>query len=108
MKRIALLVGLVFVIVATQAQDFTNAVKYTQSFNIGDARYSAMGGAFSALGNNHSSIFDNPGSIGVFKGNSYEFSLNNGWSLSTTNFLDASQKNNTNMFNGNIGLLFKF
>jgi len=107
MKKFVLIGSLMIAMVAAQAQDYTNAVKYNQSFNIGDARYSAMGGAFSALGNNHSSIFDNPGAIGVFHGNSFEFSLNNGTSNSTTSFLDASQKNNTNMFNGNIGLLFK-
>ena len=95
------------IVAITNAQDYTDAIRYSERFNLGDARYSAMGGAFSALGNNHSAILDNPASIGVFGGNSYEFSLNNGIISSSTNYLNTNQKNNYGLFNANVGLLFK-
>ena len=95
------------IVAIANAQDYTDAIRYSERFNLGDARYSAMGGAFSALGNNHSAILDNPASIGVFGGNSYEFSLNNGIVSSSTNYLNTNQKNNYGLFNANVGLLFK-
>jgi len=104
-KILSIFISLVVTIIVN-AQDYTDAVRYTEKFNIGDARYSAMSGAFTALGNNHSAIFDNPASIGVFRGQSYEFSINSSSILSKTDFLDQSQSNRSHSYNGNIGLLY--
>jgi len=106
MKKIVLVCSFLALIDLANAQDYTDAVRYTERFNIGDARYSAMGGAFSALGSNHSAILDNPASIGVFRGQSYEVSLNSGSNLSKTDFLGQVQSNRMNSFNGNVGLLY--
>jgi len=107
MKKILVIGSLVAMVSIARAQDYTDAVRYSEHFNLGDARYSAMGGAFSALGNNHSAILDNPAAIGVFKGASFEFSLNNGMNLNKTTFLGTTQQNRAYLFNGNVGLLFK-
>lgn len=107
MKKILVISSFVAMVSIAHAQSYTDAVRYSEHFNLGDARYSAMGGAFSALGNNHSAIIDNPAAIGVFKGASFELSLNNGINMTKTTFLGHTNQDRTNMFNGNVGLLFK-
>ena len=107
MNKLFLMCSLTAIVAIANAQDYTDAVRYTERFNIGDARYSGMGGAFSALGNNHSAILDNPASIGVFSDQSYEFSLNTGTNLNKTTFLGQMQSNRVNSFSGNVGLLYK-
>ena len=102
---IAMLFGLCSTILT--AQDYMDAIRYTQRTNIGDARYTAMSGAFAALGNNQSAILDNPASAGVFNGHSYEFSLINGINSLETNYNDKEQTNNKGLFNANVGLLLR-
>lgn len=57
------------------AQDVTDALRFsTQSVN-GTARYTAMGGAFGALGGDISAIHINPASSSVFLSNKFSASL---------------------------------
>lgn len=83
-----------FILVSTSAlaQDITDALRFsTQSIN-GTARYTAMGGAFGALGGDISAIHINPASSAVFLNNKFSGSLD----LTTINN-DAFYGNNTNI-----------
>lgn len=70
MKKLKLLIaGLGIAIFATSttfAQNQLDALRYSQFDVTGTARYSAMGGAFGALGGDMSSMSVNPAGIGVF------------------------------------------
>jgi hypothetical protein len=68
MKKISLiiLVVLSFFSVAT-GQNVDDALRYSQIFYGGTARFMSMGGAFTALGGDISSLSQNPAGLGVFR-----------------------------------------
>lgn len=59
-----------------------DALRYSQNQYFGTARFTAMGGAFGALGGDLSSIAINPAGAGVYKNG--EFSFTNAWHTSST------------------------
>lgn len=61
---------------AASAQTAVEALEFTQSDMKGTARFMSMGGAFGALGGDISTISQNPGGIGVYRGNDFGFTLN--------------------------------
>lgn len=70
MKKVYLTVTAFLVVAFSQAQDITDAVRYSTDGLTGTARYRAMSGAFGALGGDLSSINVNPAGSAVFL-NSY-------------------------------------
>src|SRR5690606_30236565 len=66
MKKIILLVTAVMAVTFSQAQDITDALRFTTEELSGTARFRAMGGAFGALGGDLSSITVNPAGSAVF------------------------------------------
>ncbi|NND77482.1 MAG: hypothetical protein HKN39_04810 [Flavobacteriales bacterium] len=89
------------------AQNESDALRYTfLDFN-GSARYSAMGGAFGALGGDLSAIYNNPAGIGLYR--SGEVSLSPGFVLNNSNSTFNGTSTSDGKFNfniGNIGLAF--
>jgi hypothetical protein len=74
MKRISLIIFMVISVYAvSNAQNLDDALRYSQIFYGGTARSSAMGGAFTALGGDISSLNQNPAGLGMFR--SSEFTL---------------------------------
>ncbi len=68
MKRISLLIfALISVAVGVNAQNVDDALRYSQIFYGGTARFMSMGGAFTALGGDISSLSQNPAGLGVFR-----------------------------------------
>ncbi|TAL71576.1 MAG: hypothetical protein EPN88_05510 [Bacteroidetes bacterium] len=68
MKKISLIIlaGLLF-ITGVNAQNVDDALRYSQIFYGGTARFMSMGGAFTALGGDLSSLSQNPAGLGVFR-----------------------------------------
>lgn len=75
MKRILYITLAVIALSAgvLQAQDRTDALRWSQYFYDGTARFSAMGGAFGALGGDVSSLSVNPAGIGVYRSTEFSF-----------------------------------
>jgi len=74
MKRIALILAAAFVTFSgILAQNVGDALRYSQIFYTGTARFMSMGGAFTALGGDMSTLSQNPAGIGLFR--SSEISL---------------------------------
>ncbi|MCX6255507.1 MAG: hypothetical protein NTV31_13640 [Bacteroidia bacterium] len=68
MKRISLIIIAVFsLFTGINAQNVEDALRYSQLFYGGTARFMSMGGAFTALGGDMSSLSQNPAGIGVFR-----------------------------------------
>jgi hypothetical protein len=68
MKKISLIIVAVLSISAgIFAQNVDDALRYSQIFYGGTARFMSMGGAFTALGGDMSSLSQNPAGIGVFR-----------------------------------------
>ena len=90
------------------SQDITDAINWSIENESGNARYSAMGGAFGALGGNLSAISSNPASGAVFELSRFGGSLVSNINQTKSNF--KSNINNVNSQNANyqIGLVYVF
>jgi hypothetical protein len=68
MKRISLiLLTVLSMFTGLIAQNIDDALRYSQVFYTGTARFNAMGGAFTALGADISTLSQNPAGLGVFR-----------------------------------------
>jgi hypothetical protein len=68
MKRISLIIFAAFTLFnGIFAQNVEDALRYSQVFYGGTARFMSMGGAFTALGGDISSLSQNPAGLGVFR-----------------------------------------
>lgn len=75
MKKLILLIAAIVLILPARVngQNMDDALRYSKLFYQGTARFNAMGGAFTALGGDISSIALNPAGAGVFR--STEFTV---------------------------------
>jgi len=68
MKRISLIILAVLSIISSSlSQNVDDALRYSQLFYGGTARFMSMGGAFTALGADISSLSQNPAGLGVYR-----------------------------------------
>ena len=68
MKKLGLiLIAVISMFTGILAQNVDDALRYSQIFYGGTARFMSMGGAFTALGGDISSLSQNPAGIGVFR-----------------------------------------
>ena len=89
MKKIYLTVIALLVMTLSQAQDITDAVRYSTDQLTGTARFRAMSGAFGALGGDLSAISINPAGSAIFLS-----------SAATVTLSYNDRKNDTRYFNG--------
>lgn len=92
MKKISLFVLSIFGVLTMQAQDYTDALRYSETFVGGDARFMAMGGALSSLGANISAMSVNPASSAVFKKSVVEFTPTYFYTKSENNYNGGEEK----------------
>ncbi|WP_424495051.1 OmpP1/FadL family transporter [Salinimicrobium sp. GXAS 041] len=92
-----------------EAQNITDAVRYSRSDLNGTARYRAMSGAFGALGGDLSSLNVNPAGSAVFLNSFAGFSLGvNNLENDTQYFNGSSSSSNSNIDLGQAGGVFVF
>lgn len=106
MKRISLVIIVVLsVLSGLNAQNVDDALRYSQVFYGGTARFNAMGGAFTGLGGDISALNQNPAGLGVFRSSEFTITpLMTG--TNTTAGFNGSSRNNINNFNlGQIGFV---
>lgn len=75
MKRITLtIIAALTISSGAISQNVDDALRYSQIFYNGTARFMAMGGAFTALGGDLSSLSQNPAGLGVYRSSEISFS----------------------------------
>lgn len=84
MKKIAAIIISVFAPLAVMAQNAMDTYQVSMTQIKGTARYVSMGGAFTALGGDMSSISQNPAGIGVYRNSEFTFSLGGQWNRNTS------------------------
>ncbi len=105
---LALIIGFVCASAAF-AQNETDALRYSQLFPGGTARFVSMGGSFGALGGDFSALGINPAGLGIFRSSEFTItpSLNYSQIESTYfNTWEEDMKYNVNL--GNVGVVFAF
>jgi hypothetical protein len=73
MKKILLFVPFMVAAALVTAQGTVEALRFSQVYHSGTARFSAMGGAFAALGGDASALTYNPGGLGVYRSTEFSF-----------------------------------
>jgi len=97
MKKILSLFIIGLSISSMQAQEFSDALRYSQTNLNGTARFRAMGGAFGALGGDFSAISVNPAGSAVFANNAAAITLSNYSTKNKSNYFgtETSEKDNS-------------
>jgi len=106
-KLIVFLLCLPVLLPNLNGQTAVDALRYSQIFYNGTARFQGLGGAFGAVGADFSTVSINPAGIGLFK--SSEFTLSPSFWLGHTNssYNDVtSTDNRANFALGDFGLVF--
>ncbi len=109
MKRISLLIILSLALIKANCQNEVDALRYSQNNYGGTARFTAMGGAFGALGADFSTLSINPAGIGLYK--TSEFTFTPTFYVGNTSSTYSGKTNEDNKYNfnlGNIGLVYDF
>ena len=79
---------------------YTDALKFSQQENsYMSARVSAMGGAFTSLGADLSSMSINPAGLGMYRSSAFAMSANIGTTTATNNFATKGQNHTSFAFN---------
>lgn len=81
------------------AQNETDVLRFSESFNLGTARSQGAGGAFGAVGADFSSVYLNPAGIGLYRRNEFHFSAAITGNTATSNFLDNQSIGTRTNFN---------
>jgi len=104
MKKISLIIVSALLITSGAiSQNLDDALRYSQVFYSGTARFNSMGGAFTALGADMSTLSQNPAGIGMYRSTEFSFTPRLDFVKSTTNFRDISD-DYLNKFNfGQVG-----
>lgn len=92
-----------------QAQDFSDALRFSQTDLNGTARFRAMGGAFGALGGDFSAISVNPAGSAVFANNAAAITVSNFSSKNNSNYFGTTTTEKDNTFDLNqLGAVWVF
>jgi hypothetical protein len=90
-----------------KAQTDADALRYSQTSIAGTARFTAMGGAFGALGGDFSSLAYNPAGIAIYRKSEFTFSPSFYFANTNSRFLGSEFSENRFNFNiPNIGLVY--
>jgi len=90
-----------------QAQSDVDALRYSQTNIAGTARFTAMAGAFGALGGDFSTLSWNPAGIAIYRKSEFTFSPSLYVEKSNSDFLNNSSNALKYNFNfGNLGLVY--
>ncbi len=106
-KTFSIIILFFAAITGTQAQTDVDAARYAGGSITGTARFTAMGGAFGALGADFTSLSYNPAGIAIYRSSEFTFSPSVFVSTTKTNFLNHRADEDKYNFNiGNTGLIY--
>jgi len=109
MKKLYFTVIALAVMTFSQAQDITDALRYSTDQLSGTARYRAMSGAFGALGGDLSAVSINPAGSAVFKSSAATVTLSyNNRQNDTRYFNGVSTNDNSNVYFDQAGAVLVF
>ncbi|MDR2887391.1 MAG: hypothetical protein LBV26_05235 [Bacteroidales bacterium] len=81
------------------AQTLDDALRYSQTFYSGTARFNSMGGAFTALGADMSTLSQNPAGIGMYRSSEFSITPSLNFVNSTASFNGGVTEDYLNKFN---------
>ena len=101
MKRIFLIGSALLSFILANAQNDLDALRVSQNFYGGTARFQSMGGAFGALGGDFSSLTTNPAGLGVYRSSELVFTPTLMKNVTETSYLGSTNDDFEYNFNIN-------
>lgn len=96
-------------IFSVKAQNESDALRYSQTYNGGTARFVSMGGAFGALGGDFSSLSYNPAGLGVYRSSEFTFTPSFKSRSISSDYNGSNGKDTRNRFYfDNLGFVLSF
>lgn len=109
MKRLIPLIILAIACLPLEAQNWVDALRYSQTFAGGTARSTAMGGAFGALGGDFYSVSQNPAGLGVYRSSEFTFTPELYYNKTTSRYIGNEVEDYKYNFNiSNLGYVATF
>lgn len=110
MKRLYILTISFFLsLLISNAQNETDALRFSQVFPGGTARAMGMSGAFGAFGGDFSTLSINPAGIGVYRSSEFSFTPAMNWTSVKSQYLGNSTEDNaSNFYMGNAGFVYSY
>ncbi|HPX04827.1 MAG TPA: hypothetical protein PLC17_02740, partial [Tenuifilaceae bacterium] len=90
------------------AQSSADALKFSENFVNGSARYVGMGGAFGALGGDFSSLGSNPAGLGVYRSSEFTISTSFNKGNFTSEYAGSTRNSKQNLLLDNLGVVLSF
>lgn len=101
MKNTFILLAFAFMFTSANAQEISDALRYSVDNLNGTARYRALSGAFGALGGDLSSINVNPAGSAVFNNNQLGLTITNYGTKNNSNYFGTQTNDSRNSFDLN-------
>jgi hypothetical protein len=110
MRRNSIIALLLVCILSTmQAQDETQALRFSMHNPFGTARYAAQGGAIAALGSDLSAAQVNPAGLGFYRSSEFSFTPSFYWVNTSSNYMGDKTGDSRLRFNvGSLGYVTAF
>ncbi len=109
MKRLFPLLILTITCLQAEAQDWVDALRFSQTYAGGTARSTAMGGAFGALGGDFYSASSNPAGLGVYRSSELTITPELYFDKTTSRYIGNEVEENKYNFNiSNFGYVVSF
>lgn len=110
MKKISIIIViLTLASIRVSAQNEVDALRYSNVFFGGTARYVGLGGAFGALGADFSTLSTNPAGLGVFRNSEFSFTPSIYTAQTSSAFMGKTSEEIKYNFNfGNIGFVSSY
>jgi hypothetical protein len=97
---------MVCTITTIQAQNETQALRYSMHNSFGTARYAAQGGAIAALGSDLSAIQSNPAGLAFYRSSEFSFTPSFYWVNTTSDYMGDRAQDSRLRFNvGSLGFV---
>ncbi|MGD2035436.1 MAG: hypothetical protein PVF73_10295 [Bacteroidales bacterium] len=109
MKRLIPLFIVILTFSQSKAQDWVDALRYSQTYAGGTARSTAMAGAFGALGGDFYSVSQNPAGLGVYRSSELTFTPELYVNKTTSRYIGRETEDMKYNFNiNNFGYVLSF
>jgi hypothetical protein len=108
MKKSLVFLAVLFLFSGVYAQNVDDALRYSQIFYGGTARFMSMGSAFTALGGDISSLSQNPAGLGVFRSSEFTISPQLSQISTKADFYGLTKDSRYDFSLGQIGLVGNF
>jgi hypothetical protein len=101
MKSIKLIAIIIAITTVAYAQNEVDALRYSQNYHGGTARFVSMGGAYVALGGDPSALSYNPAGLGVYRTSEFTMTPTFYLNSASSKFMSGSTMDNNPNFNIN-------